>query len=133
MCSSDLGQPEVAIVPFSTALPLVRAGKLKALGVPSANRVAQLPEVPTIAETVPGVVAPGWQGLFLPSRSPAEVAPALHRAVTHALAAPEVRERLHGLSYDIIGSTPEQFKPVFEADVARFQRIVRDAKIPLQD
>ena len=127
------GQVDVAVVPFSTALPFVKSGKLRALAVTSANRVPMLPEVPALAETFPGLVSTGWQGLFLPSRSPPEAADALYRAAARALAASDVRERLQSLSYEIVGSSPEQFKPVFEAEVARYMRIVKEAHIPLQD
>ena len=127
------GQVDVAVTPFSTALPFVKSGKLRALAVPTAGRVPLVPDVPTVAETLPGLVSPGWQGLFLPSHSPAESVEALQRAAVRALAAPEVRERLQSLSYETVGSSPDQFKPVFEAEVARYVRIVKDARIPLQD
>jgi tripartite-type tricarboxylate transporter receptor subunit TctC len=95
--------------------------------------VSALPEVPTIAETLPGFESSSWQGLFVPAKTPRDALDALHRGVVRALAAPEVRERLASFNYELVGSTPEQFKAMFEADVAKFIRIVRDAKIPLQE
>jgi tripartite-type tricarboxylate transporter receptor subunit TctC len=127
------GQVEVAVVPLSTAVPFVKSGKIRALAVPSARRVSALPDVPTVAETLPGIDAPGWQGLFVPAKTPRDAIDALHRAVVKSLAATDVRDRLLSLSYDIIGSSPEQFKPMFESEVAKFTRIVREAKIPLQE
>jgi len=126
------GQVEAAVVPLSTALPLVKSGKIRALAMPGARRVSVLPDVPTIAETLPGFESSSWQGLFVPSRTPRDAVDALYRGVVKALAAPEVRERLASFSYEPVGSTPEQFRAMFEADVAKFTRIVRDAKIPLQ-
>ena len=127
------GQVEAAVVPLSTALPLVKSGKIRALAMPGARRVSALPDVPTIAETLPGFESSSWQGLFVPSRTPRDAIDALHRGVVRALAAPEVRERLASFSYDVVGSTPEQFKAMFEADVAKFARIVKEARIPLQE
>jgi tripartite-type tricarboxylate transporter receptor subunit TctC len=127
------GQVEAAVVPLSTALPLVKSGKIRALGMPGAKRVSALPDVPTIAETLPGFESSSWQGLFVPARTPRDAVDALYRGVVKALAAPEVRERLASFNYEVVGSTPEQFKAMFEADVAKFTRIVRDAKIPLQE
>ena len=127
------GQVEVAVVPISTAFPLVKSGKIRALAIPSARRLALAPEVPIVSETLPGIDAPGWQGYFVPAKTPRDAIDTLHRAVVKSLAATEVRDRLTSLSYDIVGSSPEQFKVVYEADLARFARIVRDAKIPLQD
>lgn len=127
------GQVEVAVVPISTALPFVKSGKIRSLAIPSAKRLAIAPEIPLVSETLPGIDAPGWQGLFVPAKTPRDAIDTLHRAVVRSLAAQDVRDRLGSLSYDVIGSSPEQFRPVYEADVARFVRIVREAKIALQD
>ena len=127
------GQVEVAIVPFSSAFPFVKSGKIRALAVAGAKRVAILPEVPTIGETLPGVEAGSWQGLFVPVRVPRDIVDTLHRAAVKAITAPDLREVLQARSYEVVGSSPEQFKLMFEAEVAKFQRIVKDAKIPLQD
>ncbi len=127
------GQVEAAVVPLSTALPLVKSGKIRALAMPGARRVPVLPDVPTIAETLPGFESSSWQGLFVPSKTPRDALDALYRGVVKAMAAPEVRERLLSFSYEVVGSTPEQFRAMFEADVAKFARIVKEAKIPLQE
>ena len=127
------GQVDVAVVPISTVLPFVKSGKIRALAIPSGKRLAIAPEIPLVLETLPGIDSPGWQGLFVPAKTPRDAIDALHRAVVKSLAATEVRDRLASLSYDVIGNSPEQFKPLYEAEVARFIRIVREAKIPLQD
>jgi tripartite-type tricarboxylate transporter receptor subunit TctC len=127
------GQVELAIVPLSSTLALVKSGKMRALAVPSAKRVGVLPDVPAIAETLPGFESTAWHGLFLPAKTPRDIADVLHRAVLRALAAPDVRERFLSMAYDVIGSTPEQFKVVFDADVAKFARIVKEARIPVQE
>jgi tripartite-type tricarboxylate transporter receptor subunit TctC len=127
------GQVQVAIVPLSTTVQLIKSGKVRALAVPSLKRASILPDVPTVAEMLPGFESAAWQGMFVPSKTPREVAEVLHRAVVRALGAPDIRERLLSLNYEIVASTPEQFKAVFDADVAKFARIVKEARIPVQE
>ena len=127
------GQVQVAIVPLSTTVQLIKSGKVRALAVPSAKRAAILPDVQAIAEILPGFESAAWQGMFLPAKTPRDVADVLHRAVGRSLAAPDIRERLLSLNYEIVASTPEQFKAVFDADVAKFARIVKEARIPVQE
>jgi tripartite-type tricarboxylate transporter receptor subunit TctC len=128
------GQVEVAIVPFSTALPLIKAGRIRALAVASARRVPALPDVPTIGEgPLPGFESSSWQGFFVPAKTPRDVVDAVHRETVKALSAPDVRERLVAIGVEIVGSTPEQFDTRFRSDLARFARIVQEARIPLQD
>jgi tripartite-type tricarboxylate transporter receptor subunit TctC len=127
------GQVEVAVVPFSTASPLIRSGKLRALAVASARRMALQPDIPTVAETLPGFESTTWVGLFVPAKTPREIVDAIHRATVKGLAAADVRERLASISSEPVGSTPEQFKAKVDADVAKFTRIVKEARIPLQE
>jgi tripartite-type tricarboxylate transporter receptor subunit TctC len=127
------GQVQVAIVPLSTTVQLIKSGKVRALAVPSAKRAAILPDVQAIAEILPGFESAAWQGMFLPAKTPRDVADVLHRAVGRSLAAPDIRERLLSLNYEIVASTPEQFKAVFDADVAKFARIVKEARIAVQE
>jgi tripartite-type tricarboxylate transporter receptor subunit TctC len=128
------GQVEVAIVPFSTALPLIKAGRIRALAVASARRVPALPDVPTIAEgPLPGFESSSWQGFFVPAKTPRDAVDAIHRETVKALNAADVRERLAAIGVDIVGSTPAEFEARFKDDLARFAKIVREAHIPQQD
>jgi tripartite-type tricarboxylate transporter receptor subunit TctC len=127
------GQVEVAVVPYSTASPLIRSGKLRALAVASPKRMALQPDVPTVAETLPGFESTTWVGLFVPAKTPREIVDAIHRATVKGLAAADVRERLASISSEPVGSTPEQFKAKVDADVAKFTKIVKEARIPLQE
>ena len=128
------GQVEVAIVPFSTALPLIKAGRIRALAVASGRRVPALPDVPTIAEAaLPGFESSSWQGFFVPAKTPRDALDAIHRETVKALNAPEVRERLAAIGVEIVGSTPGEFDARFRDDLARFAKIVREAHIPQQD
>jgi tripartite-type tricarboxylate transporter receptor subunit TctC len=128
------GEVEVAVVPLATSLPLIAAGKLRALGVTSARRAAALPDVPTIAESgVPGFASSSWQGFFVPARTPADVIALIQRETAKALQAPDLRARLAALTYEPVGSTPAEFDAFFKSELARFAGVVKQAHIPPQD
>ncbi|MFM9970011.1 MAG: tripartite tricarboxylate transporter substrate binding protein [Burkholderiales bacterium] len=127
------GQIDVAIVPISTALALVNAGKLRAVAVGSARRVAALPDVPTIAEAIPGFESSSWQGFFVPAKTPRNIADAIQRETARALKSPDVQQKLTALAQDTVASTPQQFEAFFKAEVAKFAKVVKDARIPQQE
>jgi tripartite-type tricarboxylate transporter receptor subunit TctC len=128
------GEVDVAVVPLATSVQNIKAGRIKALAVTGARRIVSLPDVPTVAESgVPGFDSTSWQGLFAPSGTPRDIVLRLQRETAKALNAPEVRERLMGLGGQIVASTPEEFEAKFRADLAMFARIIREARIPLQD
>ena len=128
------GEVEVAVVPLSTAVPFIKSGRLRALAVTGARRSAALPEVPTVGESgVPGFESSSWQGLFVPARTPRDIVDAIQRSAAKALQAPDVRDRIHTMGQEIVGSTPDEFDAKVKADLAKFARIVKEARIPLQD
>lgn len=128
------GEVDVAVVPLATSVQNIRAGRIKALAVTGARRISSLPTVPTIAESgIPGFDSTSWQGLFAPAGTSREIVERLQREIAKGLNAPDVRERLTGLGGEIVASTPEEFGAKFKADLAMFARIIREAKIPLQD
>jgi tripartite-type tricarboxylate transporter receptor subunit TctC len=114
-------------------LPHIRSGKLKGLGVTSLKRTSTAPELPTVAETLPGFEAVSWQAIFVPSKTPREVIQKLADVAARAAQAPEIRSRLEGMGQEVVGGTPEQLDARVKADLAVYARIVREAKIPLQD
>jgi tripartite-type tricarboxylate transporter receptor subunit TctC len=128
------GEVEIAVVPLATSLPLIAAGKLRALGVTSARRSATLPEVPTIAESgVAGFASSSWQGFFVAARTPRPTVDLIQRETAKVLQASELRERLAALSYEPVGSTPREFEAYFKSELARFAGVVKQAHIPPQD
>jgi tripartite-type tricarboxylate transporter receptor subunit TctC len=128
------GEVHLAVVPFATAKPHVEAGRLRALAIPGAKRSPALPQVPTIAESgLPGFESSSWQGWFVPANTPGEIVALIQREAAKALNAPDVRERLEATANEVVASTPDAFAAVFKNDLAKFAKVVKDAKIPLQD
>ena len=111
-----------------------KAGKLRPLGAGSPQRIAQLPELPTVAETLPGFTAVVWFGLFAPSGTPREIVTKINESVQRILAEPAFRERtLVPNFYDSMPGTPEQFAEHIRADAARWSKVIRDAKIAIPE
>jgi tripartite-type tricarboxylate transporter receptor subunit TctC len=126
------GEVDVAIVPIGTIVPLIEGGQLRALAVNSAKRSPVLPDVPTVSEDIPGFEAAGWQGYFMPAGTPREIVARIQREVAHAIALPDTQARLKTMGNEPVASTPEEFAAKFRADVAKFEKVVREAGIPKQ-
>ena len=120
------GQIALMFVNQLAALPYVNAGKLKALGVASAERSAALPQVPTFAESgYPDLKVSVWWGVMGPAAMPKEIVTQLNREIAAALASPEMKERLQAMSAKPIGGTPEEFAKFFADETARWSRVVK--------
>jgi tripartite-type tricarboxylate transporter receptor subunit TctC len=128
------GDIDVAIVPLATSLPLIAAGRLRALAVTGSARAAALPEVPTIAEAaLPGFASSSWQGFFVPVRTPLDIVEQIQQSTASALAAPEIRDKLKALSYEPVGSAPAAFAAFYRSELTKFAEVVARAHIPPQD
>jgi len=115
-----------------SALPLVRSGKLRAIGQTTAKRSATMAEIPTIAESgLAGYVADNWYGVFAPAGTPVPVVARLNAALVKALNDPEVKAKLVAAGQDPAPSTPEEMGAALRADIAQWQRVVDAAKIKL--
>jgi len=125
---------DVAAVPPATGMQYLPSGKLRALALTGAQRSPAMPDVPTPTEAgLLGFEFTSWQGLFMPANTPRDIVLRVQRDTARALAQPELRERLRALGMEIVGSTPDDFEARFKADIAKFTRLVRDARIPQQD
>ncbi len=114
----------------SSSLQLVREGRVRALGVSTAERIASLPDVPTIAEQgFPGYELNEWNGFYAPAGLPAPVAERLHAAALHALADAGVRQRLDALGAFPVGSAPAEFARYVAAQREAMARLGREARI----
>lgn len=116
-------------VPISS-LPLIRAGKVRAIGVSTPDRLAILPDVPTISESgLPGYEAIAWNGILAPAKTPRSIVDRLHREIVAALKAPDVKAQLEAQAVDAVGSTPEEFAKILRADIAKWAEVLRRAGI----
>jgi tripartite-type tricarboxylate transporter receptor subunit TctC len=128
------GEVDVAVATVASAQSHIRAGRIRLLAITSGKRSAAFPEIPTVAESgFAGFEASGWNSLFVAAHTPSAIVSQLQAAAVGALNRPEVRERLPGLGLEPVGSMPAQFERKFRADLAQFERIVREARIPIQD
>lgn len=127
------GEIQVAVVPMATVLGHLASGTLKALAIGGAKRSPALPNVATVAETLPGFESTSWQGYFVPAGTPRDIVMLLQRETAKALKSPDVIERLKTGGNEGVGSTPEEFDARFKADIVKFAKIVQEAHIPKQD
>lgn len=111
------------------ALPYIRDGRLRALGVLGKTRSAQLPDVATIAETLPGYELTNWFGLVAPAATPKDILAKISADVAKALENQELRDKITALSATVVGDTPEQFGATMRADSEKWARVIREANI----
>jgi tripartite-type tricarboxylate transporter receptor subunit TctC len=111
------------------ALPHIRSGRLRALAVTSAKRSSIVPELPTIAETLPGFEAATWFGIFLPAGAPSDVVAKLNAAIVQVVRQPEVVRALQKQGAEPIGNTPAEFARYVQAEIAKWARVIEDAHV----
>jgi tripartite-type tricarboxylate transporter receptor subunit TctC len=124
------GNLDLLVVAGSTALPVHRNRQGRLLGWTSAERVPSTPEVPTFAETTPGLVAQSWFGLLAPARAPAAAIERLNAAAVQALQDPVVRERLTNEGQFLEGNTPAQFGEFLRAEAERWRPVLGKLEVP---
>ncbi len=110
-------------------LPHIKAGRVRALGIGSMKRHVQIPEVPTIAESVPGYEVTVWYGMFAPAGTPAAVIAKLNQTVVRALNTPDVQRRLEENSADASPTSPGEFAAFLGAETARWGKVIREVGI----
>jgi len=126
------GQVQVMFDNMPPSLPHIKAGRLRALGVTTAQRSPALPDVPTVGETVAGYEASAFFGMAVPKGTPANVVERLNREVNNALKDPKVKARLADLGGVQIGGTPADFTKVVEAETAKWEKVIRVGKVTLE-
>jgi tripartite-type tricarboxylate transporter receptor subunit TctC len=120
------GTVQVVIADQANLMPQVQAGKLRALAVATPKRSPNFPNLPTIAETVPGYDSTAWQGLAGPAGLPPEIVKRLNEAFNAVMAMPAVRQKLSGGGLEVVGGTPDQFARFIAAEIAKWTKIARD-------
>src|SRR5882757_10774407 len=122
------GQIQLLADPMLSSLPLAQGGKIKALGLTSLKRAAAAPDIPTVEESgMTGFAFVSWYGLWGSKNLPTDVANKLQADVAKVLALPDVKARLNGLGFDPIGSGGEQFAGYVRDEMAKYEKIIKDA------
>ena len=124
---------DFTLAPYVTAAELVRGDRVRALGVAGTTRLAELPDVPTVSEAcVPGYEWTFWYGLLVSSKTPEAIVQRLNQEAVAILNQPDIQERLNQMGVLVAASTPEAFRELIEAEVAKFKRIADAANIQPQ-
>ncbi|MGH8635299.1 MAG: Bug family tripartite tricarboxylate transporter substrate binding protein [Burkholderiales bacterium] len=114
---------------FNSIAPIVghiRAGRVRVLGIASAKRSPQLPDVPTISEAgVPGFEAENWFGMFAPAKTPKRIIARLNEALVKVVRSPEIQAQFAALGADAVGNSPEEFAAFVRRDMEKYARVVR--------
>jgi tripartite-type tricarboxylate transporter receptor subunit TctC len=123
------GQVDVMFNGMVATYPQVKAGKIKLIAVSSLTRNAQMPDTPTVAESLPGFLTGSFQGLLAPAGTPKAIVDKLHAEVQRIAAMPDVKERLINLGAEPSNMTPEQFSQWVKTEIPAMAKIVKDEKI----
>ncbi len=129
---SDLvgGSVSMSFASMTSSLPFIRSSRLRPLAVSSKERSAQLPEVPTMAESgVPNIVVRDWQGILGPRGTPRPIVDKLAAEIRRILRDPGNQERFASLGLEVIASTPEEFRAAIASEVQRWAKVVKDANV----
>jgi len=126
------GQVNVMFVSAPQAIPQVKAGRIKPLAIGAARRISQLPDTPTVAETLPGFAAQSWVGMLVPAGTPKEIVARLHAEAAKTLADPDVRGKLAAQGFDVVGSTPGEFLAFARAESEKWAKVIRDYNIRVE-
>lgn len=122
------GRIHLNISTIAASLPHVRAGKLRALAVASRERIAMLPQTPTVAESgFPGYQAVLWVGVFVPARTPGPVLVRINRELGETLRAPEMRDALAEQAFEAVNLAPAEFSKLIKGDIVRWRKVIDDA------
>jgi len=133
MISLIAGEIDMVVIGVPTAVPQIKAGKVRALAVLSDKRLPSIPDVPTAAEAgFPGYEVATWYGLLAPAGTPKEIVDRLNRELKKVMEAPAVKEKLISLGFDTMASTPEQFSDFIKTETVRWGKVIKDAGIKVQ-
>jgi len=127
------GSVQIAFEFIAPVVGQVKAGAMRALAVSTRSRFAGLPDVPTVQEAgVPGYEVMSWNGIAAPAGTPKAVIDRLNRAITEALAMPDVKQRFQELAVDTRPDTPEGFRKLVASEIVKWGKVIETAKIPKQ-
>ena len=123
------GQIEVMFVAASVAPPLVKAGKVRALAVTTAQPTPLVPDLPTVAATLPGYEAVAIVGVYAPAKTPASLINRLNQEIVRGLNQPQIKERLLSIGTEVVGSTPEGLAATIKSETIKWAKVFKDLGI----
>jgi tripartite-type tricarboxylate transporter receptor subunit TctC len=126
------GQVQMVINPAPQSMEFVKAGKVRVLAVTTGKRLPSLPDIPTVAEFLPGYEAVGWYGIGAPKGTPAEIVGRLHDAIDAAVSEPAAKARLAGLGVEPMRMTPQEFAKFIADENDKWGKVIRSANISLE-
>jgi len=122
------GQVQLVISNVSTALPHVKAGKLRLLAVTTAKRFSMFPETPTVIESgIPGYESSGWYGMLVTARTPKPIVDKLHAETTRILSSPAMKEQFASQGLEAVPTTPDEFSRVLRSDIEKWRKVIKAA------
>jgi tripartite-type tricarboxylate transporter receptor subunit TctC len=120
------GESQVYMEPIATIMPHVKSGRVRALAVTSAQRVAMLPDMPTVADTLPGFEFTSWYGVIMPATTPRPLVLRVNEEINRVLKQPEVKTSLENQAMVPLGGAPEAFTARIKRELARWSKVVKD-------
>lgn len=127
------GHIKIAFLVPGNVQQFVKDGRLKVIATSGSQRFRSAPDVPTLQESgFPGFIATSWVGFLAPAKTPKAVISRYHAEISRILNTPEVKQKLQGMEFEVVASTPEQFRDWIRADAARWEKVVRDAKVKVE-
>lgn len=122
-------QINISFFSMPPMVPHIKSGKVKGIAVGSRQRMPQIPEVPTLAETFPGFEVTSWFGVLAPAGTPKDVLARVHGDFVRTLQAPEMRDKLTEMGFQVVASTPEEFLRWVRTESDKLGRLIRDSEL----
>ena len=126
------GRVELLIDPMFSTMPYVKSGKLKAIAITSQKRAPEAPEIPTVAEFLPGFNFVSVNGMVLPARTPRAIVNRINADFVKILGMPDVKARLAELGITPVGNSPEEYDAIIRSEIARWSKLIKEAGITLE-
>jgi tripartite-type tricarboxylate transporter receptor subunit TctC len=126
------GNVDIMFDNLGVSLALVKSGKLRVLAVAAAKRMASLPDVPAIAETLPGFEAVAWYGVVAPPKTPAAIVNKINADINEALKSPEIAQRLPEFSAEAVGGTPQATAAYMREEIERWHKVIKAANVKVE-
>ncbi len=123
------GLVSISFEAITTALPQIKAGRVRPIAISETARVAALPDTPSVSEVVPGYEIEMWQGIFVPANTPKEIVVRLNAELVKAIRSPDVQKRFNELSFRTVANSADEFAAVMKNDFEKWGKVVRDLNI----